>query len=285
MRWNVLAGLIVSVLILPVGGVEALADDATSPSDSARPQSEHHRSADLVLPHAEILNLDTSEPNRVILKVKNRFGSEDVIHLLSGTRFVRGEREMTVTDLHIGDFVDIDYNLDPRSMERTAVTVTLSEAAVASEHAREKQRLDLIGGANELPKGDPSDAGMKRTYFQDIDAARCAEVRTGITQAAARQLCQGKRYTPFETVRNGFAFALDETHERMFVIPGWMPNPSWTLDFFVAEHEYFYVRYDDERRVALVMRYPIATEPATSVEVLSGKENLITAPEPIPRKP
>ena len=120
---------------------------------------------------------------------------------------------------------------------------------------------------------------LVRSYFQNIDALHCAQVREGMTPAEVRQLCKGQPYTPFETVRNGFSFALDESHRNMFVIPNWMPNPAWILDFFVAEDEFFYVRYDDANRVALVMRYPIASKPAQSVEVISGQKNYITAPQ------
>lgn len=279
MRPSLFATLMVfSLMAYSYSALDALAEEPVNGMDKVQPQPLQLANGEtirvLVLPRAEILHLDTSQPGNTFLKIKNRFGLEETVTVLPGTTLTRDEKDILAGDLKIGDIVDIEYNMNFQSMERTAVSIK-----VLPEQRAEHLDTQIPSTTHQERTQQNPMGSMKRYYFENIDNLHCAQVHEGMTPAEVRQLCKGQPYTPFETVRNGFSFALDESHRNMFIIPNWMPNPAWILDFFVAEDEFFYVRYDDANRVALVMRYPIASKPAQSVKVISGQKNHITAPQ------
>ena len=89
----------------------------------------------LVLPRAEILQLDTSQAGITLLKVKNRFGLEEAVRVLPGTTITRNDREVSAENVQVGDIADIEYNMDFQSMERTAVSIKILSQQPQTESA------------------------------------------------------------------------------------------------------------------------------------------------------
>lgn len=97
---------------------------------------------------------------------------------------------------------------------------------------RLEQKL-IFGNALPDPALQPS-SGMTegtRHYFGLCHDDGLARLSAGMTAVAARDLCSGREYAPFETVRNGFTFALDDARTQFFNFVGWMPQGDAQYDF------------------------------------------------------
>ena len=98
---------------------------------------------------------------------------------------------------------------------------------------------------------------LNRHYFNHCDDSKFTKVKKGMSRNETMNLVGGKWYLPFETVRGGFSFALDDSKSNFYVFPGWMPSTSFPCDFFVSANNILYVRYDFNNKVDALAIYPL----------------------------
>ncbi len=96
-----------------------------------------------------------------------------------------------------------------------------------------------------------------RHYFEHCQDRIYPPLSVGMTRDEVRELAGGQEYPPFETVRGGFAFALDEKRSGFYVLSGWMPQESIPIDFFISDQNIMYVRYGVNNRVVVLSKYPL----------------------------
>ena len=93
------------------------------------------------------------------------------------------------------------------------------------------------------PAPDLSLAGQ-RHYYAGAQSGEFSRVQKGMPKAFVKDLVGGSEYSGFETLRDGFVFALDPQHSQFFSFGGWMPPQDTHIDFFVAPEEVLIVYYD-----------------------------------------
>ena len=96
-----------------------------------------------------------------------------------------------------------------------------------------------------------------RHYFEHCKEHIDPPLAVGMTRDEVRELAGGREYPLFETVRGGFAFALNEKRSDLYVFQGWMPQSNAVIDFFVSDNKVIYVRYGTNNRAAAVSVYPL----------------------------
>ena len=96
-----------------------------------------------------------------------------------------------------------------------------------------------------------------RHYFEHCNDKIAPPLSVGMTREEVRELSGGQEYPPFETVRGGFAFALDEKRSGFYVLSGWMPQENMPIDFLVSDKNVTYVRYGPNNRAAVLSIYPL----------------------------
>jgi len=79
-----------------------------------------------------------------------------------------------------------------------------------------------------------ADVAPPRTYFQNAREGNFDQVQLGQTVAEVRKLCGGKEYPPFETARDGFAFAVDSSGQGLLSLP-WHIDADQKADFFTSK--------------------------------------------------
>lgn len=97
----------------------------------------------------------------------------------------------------------------------------------------------------------------KRRYWQGCnEEALQTLLKPGIPQIQARLLCSGEEFVPFESIRKGFRFAINEEHTAFVTVPGWLPDKNTVYDFFCTPDLVLVAEYDSENKVRLVTRLP-----------------------------
>ena len=94
-------------------------------------------------------------------------------------------------------------------------------------------------------------------YFNKCKDEDFLKITKGMLRDEVRNIIGGKEYLPFETVRGGFAFALDNERSEFFVFDGWMPSGSYSYDFFISDKNLLLVYYDEKAIVINFSTYPL----------------------------
>lgn len=106
-----------------------------------------------------------------------------------------------------------------------------------------------------------------RHYFQNCKGKNFSKIKKGMSKNDIRALCAGHEYPAFETVKNGFCFALNDARSNFYTFVGWMPKMEVSYDFFVSDTDsLLYVRYDQQGNAKTVEGYPISKDQKLSPE-------------------
>lgn len=120
------------------------------------------------------------------------------------------------------------------------------------------------------PAPDLSLAGQ-RHYYAGAQSGEFGRVQKGMPEAFVKDLVGGTEFPGYETMRDGFTFALDPQHSQFFSFGGWMPPDDKHMDFFVAADEVLVVYYDSADVVTQSATYPRSKE---NVEYIKPGEKL-----------
>lgn len=78
---------------------------------------------------------------------------------------------------------------------------------------------------------------MPRNYFKEADDSKFDQIVQGLSREKVRELCGGKKYGQFETLRNGrFAFGVDDYPAGVLSLPGHI-RLDQEIDFFVSKEK------------------------------------------------
>ncbi|MCX5709866.1 MAG: hypothetical protein NT088_03950 [Candidatus Omnitrophica bacterium] len=94
-------------------------------------------------------------------------------------------------------------------------------------------------------------------YFSHCKEGNFSKAARGMSREEIKKLMGGNEYPPFETVKGGFCFAVDEKRSGFFCFDNWMPRDNLTRDFFLSENNLLYVHYDTENKVEAFSIYPL----------------------------
>ena len=93
---------------------------------------EAQRTLPTLLIKGEVVSVDASDPQAVLLKVKDRYGFETPIYLAGNTKIAQGDQTLTAATLATGKPVEVEYNFDINTAKRHAVNVAVSVPAATA---------------------------------------------------------------------------------------------------------------------------------------------------------
>ncbi len=91
-----------------------------------------------------------------------------------------------------------------------------------------------------------------RFYYEQANEPRFDEIELGMLIEDVNKICGGRPYSPFETVRGGFAFAVDENRSGILALP-WHIDLNQTVDFFTSKKRVLVVFYKDRKAHGLMV--------------------------------
>jgi hypothetical protein len=97
-------------------------------------------------------------------------------------------------------------------------------------------------------------------YFNGANDSNFSKITKGIPQAKVRELCGGKNIIPFETVRNGFTFALNNERSAFYTVENWFPANGVKYDFFVSDNGWLLSVGYDQGVADVINQFPIAKQ-------------------------
>jgi hypothetical protein len=91
-----------------------------------------------------------------------------------------------------------------------------------------------------------------RYYYEQANEPRFDEIKLGMAIADVNKICGGRSFPPFETVRGGFAFAVDEQRSGILALP-WHIDLKQTVDFFTSKKRVLVVFYKEGKAHGLML--------------------------------
>ena len=83
-----------------------------------------------------------------------------------------------------------------------------------------------------------------RDYYEQANEQRFDDVHIQMTFAEVHEICGGHLFLPFETIRSGFAFAVDEKRSGILALP-WHIDLNQMVDFFTSSKRALVVFYKE----------------------------------------
>ena len=140
----------------------------------------------------EVVSLDTSDPNGMLLKVKDRYGFETPIFVTAETKVTQGDATAVLSSVSSGAAVEVEYNFDVNTAKRHAVSVKLAVVpqaapAVPSPTASAPTPAELPAAAM-APASDVAQAATSTASSQSkAQAAASAPASVEVKTAPAQQ--------------------------------------------------------------------------------------------------
>ena len=113
-----------SVLARVVLGV-VLGSGLSAPWASAE---EGAKALPTLLIKGEVVSADSTDPQAVLLKVRDRYGFETPIFVTSESKVLQGDAEIPIAQVASGSSVEVEYNFDVNTAKRQAVSVKVTQA-------------------------------------------------------------------------------------------------------------------------------------------------------------
>ena len=129
------------------------------PVSSLQAAETETRALPTLLIKGEIVSVDTADPAAVLIKVKDRYGFETPIFLMSTTAITQGEAPVNVASLSTGTPVEVEYSFDVNTAKRHAVSVKLTvpaSAAPAAAATMPAEPMPAVEPPAEMPTPDAS---------------------------------------------------------------------------------------------------------------------------------
>lgn len=86
----------------------------------------------------------------------------------------------------------------------------------------------------------------RRCYYEQANEQHFDEVHIGMKAGEVEKICGGRVYPPFETIRIGFAFAVDGERSGILSLP-WHIDLDQMVDFFTSKKRVLVVFYKNEK--------------------------------------